>query len=66
VKAILNGKATEIVENTSILDLVLSRNLEAEAIIVALNDKVIKRDQWIDTTINEGDCLELVSLVGGG
>ena len=66
MKAILNGKATEIVENTSVLDLVLSRNLEAEAIIVALNDKVIKRDQWIDTTINEGDCLELVSLVGGG
>ncbi len=66
MKAILNGKSTEIDENTSVLDLVVSRNLESDAIIVALNDKVVKRDLWIETTINEGDCLEFVSLVGGG
>lgn len=66
MNALLNGKTAEIEERSTIHDLVHSRHIDPEAVVVALNDKVIKRDRWMDTVIREGDCLEIVSLVGGG
>ncbi len=66
MKALLNGKTAEIEENCTVHELVLSCRIDPEAVIVALNDKVVKRDKWRKTVIREDDCLELVSLVGGG
>ena len=66
MKITVNGKAVEIWENTSLSGFIEVYNLRREGVIAELNEKVITRDMWEDAVLREGDCLELVSLVGGG
>jgi sulfur carrier protein len=66
MKTILNGRTIEIGPGLSLSDLVRSYELKADRVIVSVNDKVVKRDCWAETTVEEGDRIEFVSLVGGG
>ncbi|OPY74506.1 MAG: bifunctional sulfur carrier protein/thiazole synthase protein [Syntrophorhabdus sp. PtaU1.Bin058] len=66
VKIVINGRATEIADNTGLRDLVVSCKVKPEAVVAVLNDHVIGKDLWTDIVLNEGDRLELVSIVGGG
>ena len=66
MKVTVNGKAMEVTENRNLYDLLQSSKVKADAIIVVLNDVVVRKDMWTETVLNEGDCMELVSLVGGG
>lgn len=66
VKIVINGRATEIADNTDLRDLVVSCKVKPEAVVAVLNDHVIGKDLWTDIVLNEGDRLELVSIVGGG
>ncbi len=66
MKVIVNGKAMEVTENTNLYDLLQSPKVKADTIIVVLNDVVVRKDMWTETVLKEGDCMELVSLVGGG
>ena len=62
----VNGRTTDVTEETRLSDFVAAHKLEGKGVIVELNEKVIVRDLWAETVLKEGDCLELVSLVGGG
>jgi sulfur carrier protein len=66
MKVTVNGKTMEVAENTHLTDLIVSSKVKAEAIIVVLNDVVVRKDLWLKTVLKEGDSMELVSLVGGG
>jgi sulfur carrier protein len=66
MKVIVNGKAMEVTENTNLYDLLQSSKVKADTIIVVLNDVVVRKDMWTETVLKEGDCMELVSFVGGG
>jgi sulfur carrier protein len=66
MKVTANGKTMEVTENTNLYDLLQSSKVKADTIIVILNDIVVRKDMWTETVLNEGDCMELVSLVGGG
>ena len=35
-------------------------------VVVELNDEIINPKIWKDTKIKSGDCLEVVTIVGGG
>ena len=37
-----------------------------ELVVVELNDEIINPKIWKDTKIKSGDCLEVVTIVGGG
>ncbi len=62
----INGQSRELSSAMSLHELVLSLNLMPERVIIELNDKVVSRDSWPQTSLSEGDRLEMVSLVGGG
>jgi sulfur carrier protein len=66
MKVIVNGKPAELSDGTNVLDLVSSYDLKPDVVIVALNDRVVQPEDWAATIITENDCVELVSLVGGG
>ena len=40
--------------------------MKADRVAVELNRDIVPRDRWADTTLNEGDKLEVVHFVGGG
>ena len=46
--------------------LVESLGMKADRVAVELNRDIVPRDRWSDTTLNEGDQLEVVHFVGGG
>jgi thiamine biosynthesis protein ThiS len=66
MKMILNGRSVEIEEKLSVLDLMLTYKVKTGAVIVSVNEKVLKPDELKETMVCEGDRMEFVSLVGGG
>jgi sulfur carrier protein len=66
MKIPVNGREIEIRSGSSLLDLMVEYELKTGTIIVALNESVVQRDFWAETPIEEGDHIELISVVGGG
>jgi thiamine biosynthesis protein ThiS len=62
----VNGETREVVENLSLPDLVESLNLKPEQVAIELNHSVVRRAQWPETTLRDGDRVEIVHFVGGG
>jgi len=50
----------------TIAELVTHKGLAAGSLVVELNQRIIKQDQWPDTRLQAGDRLELLNFVGGG
>ena len=61
----LNGKEKEVNPGTTVADLVNLLNL-MPPLAVELNRKVFPKKLYEQTTLNDGDNLEIVTIVGGG
>jgi sulfur carrier protein len=66
MKITVNGKDREFDEKMDISRVIAYFRLKADALIVTVNGNVVERDRWGETVMNEGDRLDLISLVGGG
>ncbi len=62
----LNGKPHDLSEQTSVVGLLASLNINPKQVAVAINGEVVRRDTWADATVAEGDAVEIVRAVGGG
>ncbi|HHV29069.1 sulfur carrier protein ThiS [Acetivibrio mesophilus] len=62
----LNGKQTEIGEKTALMDLIQSKGLEPESIVIEYNRKVLRKEEWDSVVLKENDKLEVLRFVGGG
>ena len=47
-------------------DLVSELSLPQARIAVELNHKIVRRTEWAETSLNDGDRIEIVHFVGGG
>jgi len=47
-------------------DLLENLDYKPQLVVVELNGAIINPKDWISTKIKDGDCLEVVSIVGGG
>jgi sulfur carrier protein len=63
---ILNGESKSIEPATGLLDLMKTYSLNPDATAVQLNDDILERESFASTTLNEGDRIELIRIVGGG
>jgi sulfur carrier protein len=61
----VNG-VKETGEPCTIAELVVRKGLAPGALVVELNQQIIKQEQWSRIELNDGDRLELLSFVGGG
>ena len=50
----------------TVAELVKRKGLTPAALVVELNQQIIKQQQWAATQLKTGDRLELLSFVGGG
>ena len=69
MKLKINGQIKTI--NNSNEELLLEALLEnlgykPQLVVVELNGEIINPNVWISTKIKNGDCLEVVTIVGGG
>tara|TARA_B100000700_G_scaffold283420_1_gene335761 strand:+ start:278 stop:496 length:219 start_codon:yes stop_codon:yes gene_type:complete len=69
MKLKINGENKTIDHSDEELFLeVLITNLgyHPQLVVVELNGVIINPKDWINTKIKDGDCLEVVTIVGGG
>ena len=62
----LNGENRELAETCTLEELVRELSLTPQRVAIELNRTVVRRDQWAQTILNEGDRVEIVHFVGGG
>ena len=69
MKIKLNGEIKNINHSDSKLflnGLIKHLGYQPQLIVVELNGSIINPQDWSDTKIKHGDCLEVVTIVGGG
>jgi sulfur carrier protein len=61
----LNGKPHEL-EAPTVTGLLEALGINPRQVAVALNGEVVRRVEWAETRVQEGDAVEIVRAVGGG
>lgn len=61
----INGKVEETNAN-NILELLQSKDIEPAMVSVELNSKILDRDHYSSTNLQEEDSIELLFFMGGG
>ncbi len=62
----VNGQRRELAEGTTIAGLLTELDVKQPHVAVEVNLEVVPRAQHAQTTLQDGDRLEVVTLVGGG
>ncbi len=69
MKLKINGEIKafdDFTEELQLEDLLEHLGYKPQLVVVELNGAIINPKAWINTKINDGDCLEVVTIVGGG
>ena len=66
MQVIINGKAMEFQEKTTIEDILNKLSLGGKVMAAAVNMEIVKQDKWGKYLLKENDKLELLDFVGGG
>jgi len=62
----INGNPQQVPSAQNLSDLVNTFCKQSKHILTELNGEIIPADQWAQTSLKDGDALELVTFVGGG
>lgn len=62
----INGDAREFAGSLSLAALLEQLGMKADRVAVELNREIVPRPQWAETSLKDGDRLEIVHFVGGG
>lgn len=66
MRVMVNGKDQQIEPQTTIADLVAGFNLQPKHVAVEVNCDLVPRREYPNRKLEEGDQVEIVTLVGGG
>ena len=61
----INGKALDIAGKT-LAEYLSSTDYDPKRIAVELNGEIVPKAMYGETVLEDGDCVEIVSFVGGG
>jgi len=61
----INGES-RVVSADNLKALVDQLGMKPDRVAIELNREIVARDQWPQTTLKNGDQLEIVHFVGGG
>jgi sulfur carrier protein len=62
----VNGETRQCVAETRLPELLEQLGMNPRLVAVEYNGEILHRQFWTETTIQEGDQLEIVTIVGGG
>jgi thiamine biosynthesis protein ThiS len=66
VNILLNGEVREVAADITLDQLLIQLQLPRQRIAVELNQTVVRRVDWANAQLKEGDRVEIVHFVGGG
>lgn len=62
----VNGETRDCPPETPLPELLEQLGLNPRLIAVEYNGEILHKQFWENTKMQEGDCLEIVTIVGGG
>lgn len=62
----VNGKTRQVDEGRMVADLLRELELDGRLVVVELNRQIIRRTEYTDVALQDGDRVEIVHFVGGG
>ncbi|WP_273151327.1 sulfur carrier protein ThiS [Methylophaga thiooxydans] len=62
----LNGESMDAAEMSSVADLIEQKNMTGGRFVVVVNDEVVPKSSWAQTSINAGDKVDIMSPISGG
>lgn len=62
----INGEPREIANTSTVAELVDALGLPAPAMLVEHNGLALRRDEWEERTLTDGDRIEIIRIVAGG
>ena len=62
----INGERREIARAKNVAELIEELGLPAPAILAEHNGLALRRDEWVERLLVEGDRVEFVRIVAGG
>ncbi len=66
MEIVLNGQTKEVAPHQTIEALIQSLHLGIGIMACAVNMEIVKKQDWDNFTLNEGDRVDLLDFVGGG
>jgi sulfur carrier protein len=66
MKVTVNGKTQDVAGEQNVTGLLHALKVKAEQVAVAINGEVVRRGDWPETDLRDGDTVEIVRAVGGG
>lgn len=66
MQLIVNGNTHKTKVAATIAELLIELGMNPQLVAVELNKQLVTRKYHAQTTLNDGDVLEIVTLVGGG
>jgi thiamine biosynthesis protein ThiS len=66
VRVQINGDTREFAGELNLRELVAELSLAPERVAIELNQNVVRRGEWVQTILRDGDRIEIVHFVGGG
>lgn len=62
----VNGKTKEYENSMTIETLIYQEGYEKDIVVVEVNEKIIKKNEYETYTLKDGDKVEILKFVGGG
>lgn len=66
MKLIINGESKEFGDRKSMKEILEELKIESKTIAIALNSKLVRKEEYHNTTPNNGDRIEFLQFMGGG
>lgn len=66
IKVKINGKDIELKNSMTISDMILERQIVGSMFVIERNKKVVAKDKYLETSLEEADVIEIVGFFGGG
>lgn len=61
-----NGKPLDVPTGSTITELLAAAEIRSKLVAVEVNLEIVPRERHAEFQVSEGDCIEAVTLVGGG
>ncbi len=66
MKIIINGEEKQLPTAVNIKYLISLYHFDPEKVVIEHNQKILNKDEWGHTVLNENDKIEAITFVGGG
>ena len=66
MRIVLNGEEREVADGTTVAGLLETLDVPRRYVAVERNREIVPRARHADTVLDDGDRVEIVTMVGGG